>query len=121
MPNEKEHLDKAHHNEDFFNHIDINNTMYLDWAVTGLYYAALHYIDAYLAAVGVLSIPNHRQRHEEYSLAIDKEVYRDYRTLENKSIIARYYEIKSFEVTANDFHGLLNNELKNIKSNLGYL
>ena len=121
MPDEKEHIDKAHHNEDFFDIFDIDNTRFLDWAVTGLYYAALHYIDAYLATLGVKFISNHKQRHIEYSIALDRDVYSDYRTLENKSIIARYQDKKAFQVTPGDFRGFSKNELQNIKKSLGYL
>jgi len=120
LPNEKEHIDKAHHNEDFVNIFDIDNTKFLDWIITGLYYTALHYIDAYLASLGVEFIKNHTHRHEEYVIALDRNVFRDYRTLENKSIIARYYAKNAFQVTPDDFRNFSDNELNNIKKCLGY-
>src|SRR5437762_2448334 len=45
MPGTQDHLDQAQHNEQFFAKIDpsVNG----DWAVTVLFYAALHYVDAY--------------------------------------------------------------------------
>lgn len=52
MPNQKEHIDKARHNEKFFTSFDINTTPFLDWVVNGIFYSALHYLDSYLASKG---------------------------------------------------------------------
>lgn len=49
MPTQDEHLDKAQHNQRFYESLDIATTDFLDWLVTGLFYCALHYVDAYLA------------------------------------------------------------------------
>jgi len=49
MPAKVEHLKKAEHNEAFFNSLDIDKTNYLDWVVNGIFYSAIHYIEAYFA------------------------------------------------------------------------
>lgn len=43
------HLNKASHNEKFFNSLDIDKTEFGDWVVTGIFYTAHHYYDAYFA------------------------------------------------------------------------
>ena len=61
MPSEQEHMDKARHNEAFVQSLGIPTTTFLDWAVTGIFYAALHYVEAFLATQRVHS-PSHRSR-----------------------------------------------------------
>ncbi len=43
------HLNKASHNEEFFNSFDIDKTKFRDWIITGIFYAIHHYYDAYFA------------------------------------------------------------------------
>ena len=63
MPTKKEHIEKARHNEQFFSSFNINTTPFLDWGVNGIFYAALHYIDSYLATNGE-NPGGHRERFE---------------------------------------------------------
>lgn len=49
MPNRNEHLGKAKHNENFYLSFDIDKTLYKDWVVVGVFYTALHLIDAHFA------------------------------------------------------------------------
>ena len=44
MATEQAHLRQAQHNEQFLTTFDPAITPYLDWAVTVIFYAALHYI-----------------------------------------------------------------------------
>jgi hypothetical protein len=46
MPIPEKHFQKALYNEKFFNDIKQN---YTDWAITGIFYSALHLVDAFLA------------------------------------------------------------------------
>ena len=64
MPNEADHFSKAAHNEEFVSHLlSDEQTPYLDWAVVGIFYAALHHVDAFLAAVATeINIPTHTKR-----------------------------------------------------------
>lgn len=90
MPDKAAHLAKAEHNEDFVK--DIGNP-YFDWQVVGLFYAAMHYIEAYLAKNNLHS-PDHTIR----TSVVQKEqklrgIYVDYRELLNESRSARYEAI----------------------------
>lgn len=51
MPGKAEHLARAEANARFSG-IHASNGPFLDWAVTALFYSALHYVDAYLATLG---------------------------------------------------------------------
>lgn len=46
MPNSDQHYRKALKNIDFFETVSITHP---DWAMTGLFYSALHLVDSYLA------------------------------------------------------------------------
>ena len=58
MPTEKDHSTKAEYNETFFQKTKNN---YQDWAITGLFYSALHYVDALLSKKGH-SVEDHKTR-----------------------------------------------------------
>lgn len=87
-----EHLKKAKHNEAFFISFDIDKTLYLDWVVNGIFYSALHYIEAYLATQD-----KHSDSHFSRNIFIEEDTrlgrrfYRDmYRSLHDDSNDARY-------------------------------
>jgi len=91
MPGKSEHLKKAQHDEQFATSLDLHSTPYLDWLVTGMFYSALHYIEAYFATLKMHS-PDHRIR--DSAIRRDRKisaVYNDYSELKNFSINARYY------------------------------
>lgn len=97
MPAENIHLAQAGKNERFYKTFDLATTEFLDWAVTGLFYSALHYIDAYLARVKDYHPPEHKPRTRlvatEAKLGI---IYEDYRRLKDQSEAARY-RVKKFK------------------------
>lgn len=100
MPTKDQHNQKAERNENFAKRI-AEKTGYYDWAVTVLFYAALHYVDAILA---VSRIDPHK--HEERQDSIQKNdtlrrVYGEYRMLEALSRNARYYAV---EIDNGDWH-----------------
>jgi len=45
MPTEDHHLVQARHNEEFVQHL-ISTPRFSDWAATGIFYAAVHYVEA---------------------------------------------------------------------------
>ena len=49
MPDKNRHILQATKNEQYFQTFDLDDTPYLDWAAASLFYAALHFVDAYLA------------------------------------------------------------------------
>lgn len=90
MPDVSTHLQQATHNEAFFSGINLD--VYGDWAVTVLFYTALHYIDAYLATVGQLDPGSHDVRDSLIGrYAPTRQVWREYRRLKSFSRSARYY------------------------------
>jgi enterochelin esterase-like enzyme len=52
MPNKKSHIEKARHNTKFYASFDLHETPFKDWVVVGVFYSALHIIDAYLVTKG---------------------------------------------------------------------
>lgn len=90
MPALKKHIQQAEKNEEFFSSFNLKNTRFLDWAITALFYSALHYVDAYLATKSQHPF-NHRDRGQwltkEQNL---KYIYYDYEELKNRSEDARY-------------------------------
>ncbi len=89
-----EHLAQARHNEAFLASLDLPTTPYLDWAVTAIFYAALHYLRGLLARHHVTNI----SRYGEMDTAFDRlavlrgnpGIYIDYRQLKDDSRAARY-------------------------------
>ncbi|HET9406793.1 MAG TPA: HEPN domain-containing protein [Candidatus Sulfotelmatobacter sp.] len=92
MPNKPEHIAKAESNQKLAD--TLSRGAYLDWAVTLLFYSALHYVDAILAVSGV-----NPETHTERGDAMGnndtlKRIRPEYRTLETLSRNARYREMK---------------------------
>lgn len=119
MPSEQEHLNQARHNETFIQRL-LQGTRYMDWAVTGLFYTALHYIEAFLATQGVHS-PTHRSRDTVFSRFPQLTlIYDPYRKLKDASLRARYLAQGPRAFSTGSVHTLLSNELAHIKRHLGY-
>jgi uncharacterized protein (UPF0332 family) len=92
LPLQQEHISKAERNEKFAD--TVSNTAYLDWAVTILFYAALHYVDAILAVSGIHP-DSHSQRGDAMGTnATLSSVRAEYRILETLSQNARYRSMK---------------------------
>ena len=92
MPDPANHLLQAQKNERFYQQLDLDSTEFHDWAIIGLFYSALHYIDAYLATQGLENISNHGIRLNEVSRAESPlfPIYPSYRHLYQWSRWARY-------------------------------
>lgn len=84
MPTKNQHLQKATHNENFLNALDISTTIYLDWLVTIAFYAALHFVDAYIA----LTYSKHPSKHQ----VRDNYIVKDTKL---KRIIDGYWDLKN--------------------------
>ncbi len=89
MPITEDHIAFAEHNEKFVGSFDLDSTVYTDWVVTGMFYAALHYVEAYLALLGEQP-EDHRARDSHVKRHMP-EIGKDYRRLKDDSINARYY------------------------------
>ncbi len=64
--------------------------MSTQWALTCLFYSALHYIDAHLCDLGSPSPGSHGERTSRVAELGDDTVYRDYRWLRDQCHDARY-------------------------------
>jgi hypothetical protein len=90
MPNLADHLLQARHNEEFYRATDKN--AYSDWAVTAIYYAALHYIDSFLATTGMIDPGGHDVRDQQVRTRAElRPIGQLYFRLKSRSRNARYY------------------------------
>lgn len=88
---QKRHVSKAAHNEEFWNFITNEHEKYSDWAVVSIFYSAMHFIDAFFGKKG-----KHLKSHDmaDKEIAQDKElrsIYTDYRTLKDYRWKASYW------------------------------
>ncbi len=60
MPSKARHVQQALHNYAVYDYLNASPQATTDWQITVLFYAALHYVDAYLDNVGV-----HPRSHED--------------------------------------------------------
>lgn len=89
MPTKAAHSGKAAQNDYF---VSTLGNPFWDWAVTGKFYAALHYVEAYLATKRP---PVHSRNHAVRDSNIHDDpvlrpIYVDYRELESECHDARY-------------------------------
>ena len=94
---QKDHISKAGHNESFWKKLyEENPAKYLDWAVVGIFYSAMHYIDACYYKKSKKHFKNHEMADSEISRDKDLAVvYADYRDLKQYRWYASY-KSKSF-------------------------
>ena len=99
MASKKEHLEKALHDERFFNYFDIDTTPFLDWVITGMFYSALHYIRAVASMYKFQNIGSYGELDKLFDrlfvLKRNPSIYQDYRQLKDDSRDARY-EMRKF-------------------------
>ncbi len=102
MPTREEHLIQASRNEDV---ALLLQTDYPDWAVTALFYAALHYVEAYFSINAVKpdgsSWPQHYSSHVERLKGVRERLpalFAHYELLLTRSIDARY-DCQNFTTT----------------------
>jgi uncharacterized protein (UPF0332 family) len=90
MPSENVHKRQAEHNRRFLDWLDLDVTQYLDWAVTVIFYTALHFVEWLLATKGLHS-DTHDNRHQAMGRVSElRPIYPDYRELETQSHRSRY-------------------------------
>jgi hypothetical protein len=90
MPSREQHLRKASDNKTFADSIENNNTTEVGWALTVLFYSALHYIEAYNAKYG-FHCNTHRQLNDDIARnPVLNPVSDEYSDLQNFSWNARY-------------------------------
>lgn len=91
MPKKDEHIKWAAHDRSFWTSIDLDNTTFTDWAVTGIFYESVHWVEAFLDTKGYHS-GNHPKRSQNmrFFKADFKPIQTDYDTLKQDSETARY-------------------------------
>jgi hypothetical protein len=87
LPSSAQHLDQAHHDEVFYQSLDRGS--FADWIVIGIFYTAVHYVEALLATKNIHS-GNHGQRDGNVGNHLAGS-YKDFHHLKFKSERARYY------------------------------
>jgi hypothetical protein len=90
MPDQRFHTRQAEHNQRLADSLD--RAKYPDWAVTALFYCALHHLDAYLARWGLGHPSTHQARHDAWhrSPAFRADLWSYYRELSERSKVTRY-------------------------------
>ncbi len=85
-----DHVAWAKHNEAFVNSLDASSTPYRDWAITGIFYSSVHYIEAALDRYGKHSA-DHGQRNTFMKLHLkNDDIFDGHRDLYEISRNARY-------------------------------
>ena len=121
MPDQQNHLKKSKHNESFYKSFDVDRTPYKDWIVVGVFYAALHLIDAYLATKNIHP-HSHGMREREMMqddwVKKNREldpIWLNYRDLKEFRMKASY---KMYEFTAHEIQREVFPLLESIKKDL---
>ena len=58
MPQKDEHINWAIHDRSFWTSIDLDSSPFTDWAVIGIFYESVHWVEAFLATK-----PHHSSSH----------------------------------------------------------
>jgi len=88
MPDLSEHKYQVKHNERFLESFYKPNTIFLDWAVTVLFYQAVHLVEAFLATKNLHS-GNHAERNRNVASYLSP-VAKNYRIMYWESRRVRY-------------------------------
>ena len=90
MPTRKEHFQKAEGNRNFAESIALTSQPHIEWALTALFYAAVHFVEAYLADTGQ-HLKTHKTR--DNVVARDSQLrrfFKQYQDLKYYGEAARY-------------------------------
>ena len=120
MKHHTEYIQQAAHNADLASHLRRTRKDCLDWAVTCLFYAAIHYVNAYLVKTHIPIPRRHRgsdlknpgRLNIVQSNSVLSQIYREYRHLDDESRDARY-ELKRPSVS--DYDTFLISQLVRIR------
>ena len=89
MPDAATHREQAEHNLRMSDSMD--RAAYGDWAATVLFYAALHYVDSFLARTLNYHPSNHADRDKQiHTIHPLRKIRVEYRELKDSSHNARY-------------------------------
>jgi hypothetical protein len=98
LPSRDEHLEKAQGNETFAASITHENQTRIDWTLIVLFYAAVHYVEAYLGVRLGLHARSHTMRDNYVAKDANlRKIYSSYQHLKYFGYNARY-EVFRFTV-----------------------
>lgn len=119
MPKKDEHINWAKHDRNFWTSIDLDNTPFTDWAVTGMFYESVHWVEAFLATKCCHST-THRERKAKFvsHKAELQPIWKDYIQLERDSRNARYL---CYQYTAEKVHQDLITRVGHVKNHISQL
>lgn len=119
MPTKDEHVTWAAHDRAFRTSFDLSTTPFVNWVVTGIFYEAVHWVEAFLATKGYNS-GSHRQRSWAMLLFVSElgPIQTDYDTLKLDSEKSRY---ECYEHTGQQVREELVPLLNSIKSHISAL
>jgi hypothetical protein len=116
VPSKLEHVTKADGNAAFALSLTLDNQIRIDWALVALFYAAMHYVEAYLA-VSNQHLKSHATRDNVIGRdAYLKRIYVEYQDLKFYGFSSRY-EACAFR--AHDVTGIAFNAFQIIKLHIG--
>jgi hypothetical protein len=121
-PTAHEYIEQAAHNAALAAHLRSEKPDYLDWAVTCLFYSALHYVNAYLA-FSQKPIPKRHRATDGSPARLNiiqqdpnlRPIYPHYRHLDDESRDARY-ELR--KPTRKDYDDFLLRQLQEVQNYL---
>ena len=91
MPQKEDHVNWAGHDRDFWTSIDVNSSPFVDWAVSGMFYEATHWVEAFLATYNHHSgTHGERARNMRTFRSSLRAIQTDYDVLKQDSETARY-------------------------------
>jgi len=115
VPSKTEHVTKAEGNETFVSGIALTAQPNIDWALVVIFYAAVHYVEAYLSLTGI-----HLRSHATRDNCVGRDsrlrlIFREYGDLKYYAYNARY-EVMPF--SASDVANVALPALDKIKAQL---
>ncbi len=105
MPNKDDHVSSATHDRNFWIGIDLGSSPFTDWAISGMFYESVHWVEALLAIKGYHS-GNHFDRSRNMRLLKSDlgPIQTDFDILKQDSETARY---KCYKHTAKEAKQLI--------------
>ena len=117
MPTKDEHLRQARHNEQYLLTFDLATSLYLDWAITAIFYTALHYLRSLMSRLLFTNVSGYGDMDKAFDrlslLKRNPAIYADYRQLKDDSWAARY---NMWRPTVAEVVDLKDNELQRIRN-----
>lgn len=92
MPSQMQHSEQIKKNKELLSttQFDLRATVYKDWAITIMFYTAVHLVERELAKIPYDSGDHHDRESQMFEIPVLKRVLRDYKALKAASIKTRY-------------------------------